>query len=140
MGFMRGGRKVAGLCGMENVRWSIWRPIRDKASSLEGRVKELGVKVRRVRVNKCGVATSQHSEFVRRRAQMEVVSRCESRFVRNLSSRQRRRKAGLAVAIACACRQEKEPGCGWNDNQINVDSQRGLTRGVLMCFWKCDEG
>ena len=104
MGFRRGGRKVDGVCGMENVRCSIWCPIRAKASRREGRVRELGVKVKRVLLKSVGDVSSQHSDDVSRKAQMVDMSRFAMRVERIPSSRQRRRNIGLAEAITCACR------------------------------------
>jgi hypothetical protein len=60
---------------MEKVRCSMWCPIRDSASSREVRVRALGVKVKRVRVKRLGVVSSRHSDDVRRKAQMDSVSR-----------------------------------------------------------------
>ena len=107
MGFRRGGRKVDALCGIEKVRCSIWCPIRESDSRREGRVRELGVKVKRVLLKRGGVVSSQNSDDVKRRAQMEVVSKFATRVERIPSSRQRRRNIGLAVAITCAYRSRK---------------------------------
>jgi hypothetical protein len=65
-------------------------------------VRALGVKVKQVRVKRAGVVSSQHSDDVRRKAQMDSVSRWERRVDRKPSSRQRRMKTGLAEAITCA--------------------------------------
>lgn len=92
------------------MRCSICDPIRDRASRRDGRVRADGVKVKRVRAKRAGVVSSQNSNCVRRNAQMEEVSMCESRADRMLSSRQRWRSMGLALAITCAYRLEKELG------------------------------
>lgn len=82
-------------------------PIRESASSLEGRLRALGVKVKRVRVKSVGVVRMLHSIDVRRNAQTDDVSMCSRRVERTESSRQRRRKTGVVVAITCACRGSK---------------------------------
>jgi hypothetical protein len=84
----------------------MYGPIRDSASRREGRVRALGVKVKRVRVKSVGVVSSQNSGAASRMEQMEVVSICLRRVERMCSSRQMRRNLGLAVAITCAYRPE----------------------------------
>lgn len=98
---------MASLWGMENVRCSICDPIRANASRREGRVRADGVKVKRVRVKRLGVVSSQNSNCVRRKAQMEAVSMCERRADRIASSRQRWRSIVLELAITCAYRLGK---------------------------------
>lgn len=56
------------------MRCSIYDPILDSASSLEGRVRELGVNVKRVRVKRGLVVRVQSSTSVSRRAHMVSVS------------------------------------------------------------------
>jgi hypothetical protein len=95
------------------VRCPICSPIRDNASRRDGRVRADGVKVKRVRVKRAGVVSSQNSNCARRKAQIEAVSMCEMRADRMPSSRQRWRSIGLALAITCTCRLEKGLGyCG----------------------------
>lgn len=108
---------------MEKVRCSMWCPIRDKASSLDGRVNVLGVKVKRVRAKRIAVVGLRHSEIVRRKAQSEDVSRCERSSERKLSSRQRRMKTGLVLAITFACRPR---GCSGVDGDVANQSRQWI--------------
>jgi hypothetical protein len=80
-------------------------------------VRELGVKVKRVRLKRVGVVSSQYSDVMSRIEQTEVVSICEMRVERIISSLQRWRNIGLAVAITCACRPERELGIEIDDIQ-----------------------
>lgn len=80
--------------------------MRDSASSREGLVNELGVKVKRVRAKRAGVVSSQHSDVVRRNEHIEAVSRYVSIVEKTASFRQRR-DTGLAEAITCACRRRE---------------------------------
>lgn len=73
-------------------------------------MRELGVKVKRVRAKRAGAVSSQHSDAVRRKEHMEAVSMLSRRVDRIPWSRQRRKNIGLAVAITYACRSRKGYG------------------------------
>jgi hypothetical protein len=111
--FRSGGKKVESVCGMEKMRCSMYSPILERASMREGRVRALGVKVKRVRLKRIGVVRSQYGFATRRRAHMEFVSICERRIERIASSRQIWRKVGLEVAITCAYRGVKRTRRGY---------------------------
>lgn len=82
-------------------------------------MRALGVKVKRVRMKRAGVVSSQYSDAVSRREDIVAVSIYERRLERSPSSRQRRRKVGLSVAITCTCRLETRRGYSRRESQSN---------------------
>jgi hypothetical protein len=91
---------------MEKVRCWMWCPIRANDSRREGRVRALGVKVKRIRVKRVSVVSSQHSGVTSLRAHIVAASICESKIERMPVSRQRRSKDEDSV-ITCAYRLRK---------------------------------
>jgi len=85
-------------------------------------VKAEGVKVNRIRVKRVRVVNWQHSDAVRRRAQIDSVSSSEMSFSRIASSRQRRKNAGLGEAITCACSYEDKMRLFPSSNQTKREN------------------
>jgi hypothetical protein len=107
-GLSKGGRNMDSVCGIEKVRCSMWCPMRHNAWSLDGLVKALAVKVKRVLVKRIGVVSLQHSDDVRRRVHNASSSSLHRIRARILSFPQMPRNVGIELSITCACRCRTE--------------------------------
>lgn len=101
---MIGGRNVASVCGIENVRSLIRRPMRSKAWILAGLVKAFGVNVIVTCWKRHEIEPRPSSLLVRRREHMLSLSSLTKIFFRIMSCPHKSIKLGGEVAITCACR------------------------------------